>query len=304
MHQRRDSLLETLNLNSINQFGFYLFTHKAPSSFGYQYPSEASMFKMAWNDNKETIRKREKSKTTIFLQFLLKIFLIPLTIEPIKNEIRFKFWSKPTMFHIMLYWIPFFAIEIYTLYLGRVSGLTHHIESNSSTIEIYSNWMVYITQLSMFLPLMTCYRIGKKNLSADLFLGYAHCPRNAWYNFLAIFLQFFGSLAHMFTLVYTCDLEDDMYITFLVLYIIILFINAIFWALSAFFVEIWMENLFIRKGKNNFVFNSNMTIENYNKLSVSLGTFFLFFFSVIQVSSILNSFLSVSKVIHEVSLFY
>ena len=220
--QRRDSLLETF-LNSINQFGFYLFTHKAPSSFGYQFPSEASMFKMAWNDKKET---KEKSKTTIFLQFLLKIFLIPLTIEPIKNEIRFKFWSKPTMFHIMLYWIPFFAIEIYTLYLGRVSGLTHHIESNSSTIEIYSNWMVYITQLSMFLPLMTCYRIGQKKLSADLFLGYAHCPRHAWYNFLAIFLQFFGSLAHMFTFVYTCDLEDDMYITFLLLYIITLFINS------------------------------------------------------------------------------
>ena len=145
--QRRDSLLETLNLNSINQFGFYLFTHKAPSSFGYQYSSEASMLKMAWNDKKETIR--EKSKTTTFLQILLKIFLIPLTIEPIKNEIRFTFWSKPTMFHIMLYWIPFFAIEIYTVYLGRVSGLTHHIESNSSTIEIYSNWIVYITLITL-----------------------------------------------------------------------------------------------------------------------------------------------------------
>ena len=257
------------------------------------------MYKMAWNDKNET--KREKSKTTIFLRFLLKIFLIPLTIEPVKNEIRFTFWSKPTMFHIILYWIPFFAIEIYILYLGRVSGCTQYIESNSSTIEVYSKWMVYITQLSMILPFMTCYRIGKKKLSADLFLGNAHCPRHAWYNFLAIFLQFFGSLGHMFALVYPCDLEDDMNFTFLVFYIITLSLNAIFWALSAFLVEIWMENLFIGKKKNNFVFNSILTIENYNKLSMSLGTFFLFFFSVIQVSSILNSFLSVSKVVHNVS---
>ena len=257
------------------------------------------MYKIAWKDKNET--KRDKSKTTRFLRILVRIFLIPLKIDPIKNEISFRFWSKPTMGHIILYWIPFFAIEVYTFYLGKVSGYTDHMTSNSSTVEIYSKWMTYILQIAMFLPLMTCYKIGKKKLSADLFLGYAQCPGLTWCNLMAIFFQFFGSLAHVHSFMYTCDLEYDMYITLLVLYIILLIFNAVFWALSAFILEIWMENLFIGKGKTNFLLNSNLTIENYIKLSESFGTLFLIFFSVIQIVSIVDFFLSISKIINNVS---
>ena len=163
------------------------------------------MYKMAWNDKKET--KRVKSKTAIFLMFLVRIFLIPFKINRVKNEISFKFWSKPTIFHIILYWIPFFAIEISTVYLSKVSGLTEHMTSNSSTIEIYSKWIIYMTQISMFLPLLTCYKVGKKKLSADLFLGYAHCPGYTWCNCMSIFLQFFGSLAHIYHFMYSLELR-------------------------------------------------------------------------------------------------
>ena len=255
---------------------------------------------MAWKDQNET--KRDKSKTTKFLRLLVKIFLIPLTIDPTKNEIRFMFWSKPTMFHIILYWIPFFGLEIYTFYLGEVTGLTDHIAANSSPIEQYSKWFQYIVQLAMFLPLMICYQLGKKKLSADLFLGYANCPGRTWCNFMAILLQFLGGFVHMWYYIDTCDMEHDMYIVMLVSWIIVFFILAVFWSLSAFIVEIWMENLFIRKEKNHFVFCSNTTIENYTKLSESLGTFFLIFFSVIQISAIVNYFLCVSKLGHYVSI--
>ena len=254
---------------------------------------------MAWTDMNET--KRDKSKTTIFLRSLIKIFFIPITIDPVRNEIHFRFWSKPTILHIILYWIPFLAIEMFALYLAKVSGLTDHIESNSSTIEMYSKWIQNIIQLAMFFPLMICYQIAKKKLSADLFLGYACCPGHSWYNCLSIFLQFFGSLAHMIYFAHSCDLEYNMYITLLVTYIIQLFIIAIFWSLSAFFVEILMENLFMGNGNNTFVFNSNRTIENYIKLSKSLGTFFLIFVSAIQISNIINFFLSVSKLTNHVS---
>ncbi len=257
------------------------------------------MYKMAWKDQNET--KRDKSKTTKFLRLLVRIFLIPLTIDPTKNEIRFMFWSKPTMFHIILYWIPFYGIEIYTFYAGKVSGLTDHIASNSSTIEQYSKWLQYIIQLAMFFPLMLCHQIGKKKLSADLFLGYAHCPGRTWCNFLSIFLMFFGSLAHMLYYMDTFDMEHDMYMALLVSWIIVLFILAVFWSLSAFIVEILMENLFVGKGKNNFVFSSTTTIEKYIKLSESFGTFFLIFFSVNQISAIVNYFLCVSKLSNYVS---
>ena len=257
------------------------------------------MYKMAWKDQNET--KRDKSKTTKFLRLLVKIFLIPLTIDQTKNEIRFMFWSKPTMFHIILYWIPFFALEIYTLYLGKVSGLTDHIELTSTVIEQYSKWFQYIIQLAMFLPLMLCYQIGKKKLSADLFLGCAHCPGHVWYNLMSIFLQFLGGLAHMLYYMHTYDLEHNMYIAMLVSWIIIFFILAVFWSLSAFIVEILMENLFIGKGRNNFVLSSNTTMENYMKWSESFGTFFLIFFTVIQISAIVNYFLCVSILTNYVS---
>ena len=99
----------------------------------------------------------------------------------------------------------------------------------------------------------------------------------------------------------TYDLEHDMYLAMLVSWIIVVFILAVFWSLSAFLVEIWMENLFIRKGKNNFIFSSKTTIENYIKLSESFGTLFLIFFSVIQIVSIVDFFLSISKIINNVS---
>ena len=254
---------------------------------------------MAWTDKNET--KKEKSKTTRFLRSLIKIFLIPITIDPVKNEINFRFWSKPTILHIVLYWIPFFASEIYSLYLANVSGLTDHIDSSSSTIELYSKWMTYVIQLALFFPLILCYQIGKKKLSADFFLGYARCPGHAWYNCLSIFLQYFGSLAHMIYFMHSSDLEYNMYMQSLVTYIILLFILAIFWSLSAFFVEILMENLFMGNGHNTFVLNSNTTIENYIKLSKSLGTFFLIFVSAIQISNIINFFLIVSKLTNHVS---
>ena len=98
------------------------------------------------------------------------------------------------------------------------------------------------------------------------------------------------------------DLEHDMYIALLVSWIFVFFILAVFWSLSAFIVEIWMENLFIGKGKNNFVFSSNTTIENYIKLSESFGTFFLIFFTVIQISAIVNYFLCVSILTNYVSI--
>ena len=100
---------------------------------------------------------------------------------------------------------------------------------------------------------------------------------------------------------HTCDLEHNMYIAMLVSWIIIFFILAVFWSLSAFIVEILMENLFIGKGRNNFVLSSNTTMENYMKWSESFGTFFLIFFTVIQISAIVNYFLCVSILTNYVS---
>ena len=135
-------------------------------------------YKIAWNDKIET--KREKSKTTRFLRFLVRIFLIPLTIDSTKNEISFMFWSKPTMIHIIIYWLPFLAICIYCNYLMKVSGLINHFESNSSIVELYSNWIMYIVQLVILLPFMTCYQLGKRKLKADWFLSFNNCPGHAW----------------------------------------------------------------------------------------------------------------------------
>ena len=106
---------------------------------------------------------------------------------------------------------------------------------------------------------------------------------------------------HMLYYMHTYDLEHNMYIAMLVSWIIIFFILAVFWSLSAFIVEILMENLFIGKGRNNFVLSSNTTMENYMKWSESFGTFFLIFFTVIQISAIVNYFLCVSILTNYVS---
>ena len=223
------------------------------------------MYKIAWNEKMDM--KKDKSKTTRFLQFLVKIFLIPFTINPTKNEISFMFWSRPTMIHIILYWVPFLSINIYCYYLGEVSGLTNHYVSNYSTPELYSNWIMYIVQLVILLPFMTCYQLGKRKLKADWFLSFDKCPGHAWCNILSMIFQFFGSFAFFYAKTYTYALEFHTFITLIVLYIVMFIINAVFWALSAFFVEIWMENLLIENEKNNFIFNSKRTIDNYNKLS-------------------------------------
>ena len=102
---------------TIKSIQFPLEQPKQTRSFGYQHSTETIMHKIAWKDKNET--KRDKSKTTRFLRILVRIFLIPLKIDPIKNEISFRFWSKPTMGHIILYWIPFFAIEVYTFWLRQ-----------------------------------------------------------------------------------------------------------------------------------------------------------------------------------------
>ena len=258
------------------------------------------MYKMAWIDKK--VVKKDVSTTATFLRCMVKIFLVPLTVDKQKNEVRFNVWSKPFMFHVILYWVPFLAIGAYAWYLVEKSGFLASLATRYTPIEEHTAFMTYLQQITMILPALTCYKFGRSKLRAALFCGSTRFPRHTWYNIASICFQFSGSLAHIYALHSWYNFPDGIFLIVFLLYGFGCFIIAIFWSLSAFLVEVSMENLGIEEVKNNFILRSNKTLENYQKISQSLGCVFLIFFSVIQVSSIVNLFLSISKFIIKVKL--
>ena len=255
---------------------------------------------MAWFD--KIMVKKDVSTTARFLRFMVKIFLLPLTVDKQKNEVRFKVWSKPLIFHVIIYWVPFLAIGTYAWYLDEKTGFIASLATRYTPIEEHTAFMTYLQQITMILPALTCYKFGRNKLRAALFCGSTRFPKHAWYNIASICFQFSGSLAHIYAMHSWYNFPDGIFLVVILLYGFGCFIIAIFWSLSAFLVEVSMENLGIEEVKNNFIIKSNKTLENYQKISQSLGSVFLIFFSVIQVSSIVNLFLSISKFIIKVKL--
>ena len=117
---------------------------------------------MAWFD--KIMVKKDVSTTARFLQFMVKIFLLPLTVDKQKNEVRFSVWSKPFIFHVIIYWVPFLAIGTYAWYLDEKTGFIASLATRYTPIEEHTAFMTYLQQITMILPALTCYKFGRNKL--------------------------------------------------------------------------------------------------------------------------------------------
>ena len=240
-----------------------------------------------------------------FFRFLVTIFLLPVTLDTRQHTINFKFWSMATIVHFVIYWLPCFTLNGLVFYFNSKYDFWGEISKTSSMVEEMSGSLAMTVQLALSFPLLICYRI--KNNRAPIFNSpHAKFPEHGLKNIIAIFLQFIGGVTYAFSLVGKFNgsmrFHDSKSICLLILHSCVELYITVFWALGAFVVQTWIEYSKVDSLKTgqDFVINCRRYIYNHKHFSNSLSSFFFTFFSVIQFSTIVNIFLSLSKFVIKV----
>ena len=242
-----------------------------------------------------------------FFRFLVTIRLLPVTLDTRKHTINFKFWSMATIVHFVIYWLPCITINGLIGYFNSKYDYWGKTSKSTSMVEEMSGFLAMTVQLALCFPLLICYRI-KNNRAAIFNSPHAKFPEHGFKNILAIFLQFIGGVTYASGLVGKFNgsmrFYDSKSICLLVLHSCVVLYITVFWALGAFVVQTWIEYSKVDslKAGQDFVMNCNRYIGNYENFSKSLTSFFFTFFSVIQFSTIINIFLSLSKFVIKVSI--
>ena len=94
-----------------------------------------------------------RTLTSKFIQVLIKGRLLPISLSFDNNIVRFYFWSKLTMIHLLLFCAPWFFVQNLYWYDTMKSGTLSHFLENSSFAEKFSSFAICLIYFKVFLIL-------------------------------------------------------------------------------------------------------------------------------------------------------
>ena len=95
--------------------------------------------------------KSRQTKTSVFIKFLIKICFLPITSDD--GVLRFRFLSKKTLAHVVIYWGLFLLLlSVYSSFIMDHTVLSKILEQNS--LEIFSIMSGFVCNISILFPLL------------------------------------------------------------------------------------------------------------------------------------------------------
>ena len=109
--------------------------------------ADGKIFNVRRSPNEE-----KQTKTSVFINVLIKICFLPISLDKLTETITFKFLSVKTLVYIMMYIGPNILINI--LWFWSPNAI-NQFNTNQNFIEVASGWFTMISGLCLILPLGT-----------------------------------------------------------------------------------------------------------------------------------------------------
>ena len=240
--------------------------------------------------------------TSKVIQILIKSCLLPIYLE--KNVVKFSFWSKPTMIHLLFYWAPHILAFILYWYTANSSGTLSTFYENSSFAEKFSSFGVCLIFFKVYLILPLAKQLNSFP-SHLIITDQMKFPKYGIWNMLGFVMMLLGSMLFNIGLHGEHALEgkykENLANHFTCLFFSIF--QSIYWCIFSIVIQVWFEAIAIDKSQD-IIKDSKIFIRNYRLFTNALKNYFFYSFAMFQIISIVTLFLTCSKLILEVTLFF
>ena len=246
---------------------------------------------------------KSATMTSKTIQLLIKSCLLPISFNLEKNVVRFSFWSKPTMVHLLFYWAPHLLAFILYWYTANQSGALSNFYENSSFSEKFSSFGVCLIFFKVYLILPLAKQLNSFP-SHLIITDQMKFPKYGIWNILGFMMMLLGSLLFNIGLHGDYALEGK-YKENLANHLTCLFYSifqSFNWCIFSIVIQVWFETIARDKSKD-IIRESKIFIRYYRQFTAALGNYFFYSFSMFQIISIFTLFLTCSKLILEVTLF-
>ena len=122
--------------------------------------ADGKIFNVRRSPNEEI----KQTKTSVFINVLIKICFLPISVNKLTETITFKFLSVRTLVYIVMYIGPNILINI--LWFWSPNAI-NQFNTNQNFIEVASGWFTMISGLCLILPLGTFINTNKSKLHLD-----------------------------------------------------------------------------------------------------------------------------------------
>ena len=122
--------------------------------------ADGKIFNVRRSPNEEI----KQTKTSVFINVLIKICFLPISVNKLTETITFKFLSVRTLVYIVMYIGPNILINI--LWFWSPNAI-NQFNTNQNFIEVASGWFTMISGLCLLLPLGTFINTNKSKLHLD-----------------------------------------------------------------------------------------------------------------------------------------
>ena len=119
--------------------------------------ADGKIFNVRRSPNEEI----KQTKTSVFINVLIKICFLPISVNKLTETITFKFLSVRTLVYIVMYIGPNILINI--LWFWSPNAI-NQFNTNQNFIEVASGWFTMISGLCLLLPLGTFINIKKSRI--------------------------------------------------------------------------------------------------------------------------------------------
>ena len=241
--------------------------------------------------------------TSKFIQLLIKSCLLPISLNLEKNVVKFSFWSKPTMIHLLFYWAPNILAFILYWYTANISETLSNFYENSSFAEKFSSFGVCLIFFKVYLILPLAKQLNSFP-SHLIITEQMRFPKYGIWNILGFIMMLIGSMLFNIGLHGEYALEGK-YKENTANHLTCLFFSifqSFYWCIISIVIQVWFETIARDKSKE-IIKDSKIFIRNYRQFAAALTNYFFYSFAMFQIISIATLYLTCSKLILEVNLF-
>ena len=125
------------------------------SNSKFEQPQRRNQTMVKLSNKVEPIFKgQSQTKIELFMRLLLKICYLPGILDKENRTISFKLWSRPTITHVIIYWILYLCFYNINVFMVVSIDLMEKVMAVQSFVEFVSLATVWLTIFAIFMPIL------------------------------------------------------------------------------------------------------------------------------------------------------
>ena len=116
------------------------------------------------NSVEPIFKSQKRSKTEIFMKTLIKICLLPVSLDKETNTISCKSWSRPAVLHVIFFVMPTIIMPNLNFFLALFKEVTPEVLEkylkSQTFVEVASFLSSFLILVSLSFPIILCKHIN------------------------------------------------------------------------------------------------------------------------------------------------